>query len=247
MCVTGNCVVYFNHVNAGWCLKRTESFSGTRMVLLARQLSQVGNSLSWSSGHVGWVSLPFCAMSSASEEVGGPKTTYRHHGGNIFKGTDANAYSRVPCKMSLRLFLKLSTRPFGYFMLDLHPASDDRFRIWSHLTKREGRPLLHMFDEDIKRQSIRASCSSKWKSTTRYHQKAQTRSGKTQRRSIAHFLAEAIPALVVGGKDAAMGGLGAAANYGTMKALKSLEKKKYKRTRRPKATWRGVWQDKATF
>ena len=100
-------------------------------------------------------------MSSASEEVGGPKTTYRHHGGNIFKGTDANAYSRVPCKMSLRLFLKLSTRPFGYFMLDLHPASDDRFQIWSHLTKSEGRPLLHMFDEDIKRQSIRASCSSK--------------------------------------------------------------------------------------
>ena len=46
-------------------------------------------------------------------------------------------------------------------MLDLHPASDDRFRIWSHLTKSEGRPLLHMFDEDIKRQSIHASCSSK--------------------------------------------------------------------------------------
>ena len=69
--------------------------------------------------------------------------------------------ARVPCKMSLRLFLKLSTRPFGYFMLDLHPASDDRFRIWSHLTKSEGRPLLHMFDEDIKRQSIHASCSSK--------------------------------------------------------------------------------------
>lgn len=55
-----------------------------------------------------------------------------------------------------------------------------------------------------------------------------------QRRGIAHFLAEAIPALVAGGKT--MGGLGAAANYGTMKALKSLEKKKYKRTRRPKAT-----------
>ena len=69
--------------------------------------------------------------------------------------------ARVPCKMSLRLFLKLSTRPFGYFMLDLHPASDDRFQIWSHLTKSEGRPLLHMFDEDIKRQSIHASCSSK--------------------------------------------------------------------------------------
>ena len=29
----------------------------------------------------------------------------------------------------LRLFLKLTARPFGYLMLDLHPASDHRFRI----------------------------------------------------------------------------------------------------------------------
>ena len=26
-------------------------------------------------------------------------------------------------------------------MLDLHPASDDRFRLWSHLTEGEGKPL----------------------------------------------------------------------------------------------------------
>lgn len=64
-------------------------------------------------------------------------------------------YPEKWCRV-LRLFLKLSIRPFGYFMLDLHPAFDDRFRIWSHLTKREGRPLLHTFDEDIKRQSISA-------------------------------------------------------------------------------------------
>ena len=63
----------------------------------------------------------------------------------------------------LRLFLKLTARPFGPLMLDLHPASDDCFRIWSHLTKREGRPLLHTFDEDIKRQSIRAFRTSKRK------------------------------------------------------------------------------------
>ena len=61
----------------------------------------------------------------------------------------------------LQLFLKLKARPFGYFMLDLHPASDNRFRIWSHLTKREGRSLEHTFDEDIKKQSIRAFRSSK--------------------------------------------------------------------------------------
>ena len=49
-----------------------------------------------------------------------------------------------------------------------------------------------------------------------------------QRGGIAPFLAAAIPALVAGGKAAAMGGLG------TMKALKSLEKNKYKRRRRSK-------------
>ena len=41
----------------------------------------------------------------------------------------------------LKLFLRLTTCLFGYFMLDLHPASDDRFRLWSHLTEREGKPL----------------------------------------------------------------------------------------------------------
>ena len=39
---------------------------------------------------------------------------------------------------------------------------------------------------------------------------------------MAPFLAAAIPALVAGGKAAAMGGLGAAANYGTIKALHAL-------------------------
>ena len=55
-----------------------------------------------------------------------------------------------------------------------------------------------------------------------------------QRGGIVPFLAAAIPALVAGGKAAAMGGLGAAANYGTMKDLKSLEKQQYKRKRKPK-------------
>ena len=44
---------------------------------------------------------------------------------------------------------------------------------------------------------------------------------------IAPFLAAAIPALVAGGKAAATGGLGAAANYGTMKALHAISKKRY--------------------
>ena len=54
----------------------------------------------------------------------------------------------------LKLFLKLTARPFGYFMLDLHPASDDCFRIWSHLTKAEGTTRVHTFDEDINSRSL---------------------------------------------------------------------------------------------
>ena len=54
----------------------------------------------------------------------------------------------------LKLFLKLTSRPFGYFMLDLHPASDDCFRIWSHLTREEGTTRVHTFDEDINNRSL---------------------------------------------------------------------------------------------
>lgn len=55
----------------------------------------------------------------------------------------------------LKLFLRLIARLFGYFMLDLHPASDDRFRLWSYLTKREGRPQVHTIDEDINKRFVR--------------------------------------------------------------------------------------------
>ena len=55
----------------------------------------------------------------------------------------------------LKLFLRLTARLFGYFMLDLHPASDDHFRLWSNLTKREGRPQVHTFDKDINKHSVR--------------------------------------------------------------------------------------------
>ena len=55
-----------------------------------------------------------------------------------------------------------------------------------------------------------------------------------QRGGIAPFLAAAIPALEAGGKAAAVGGLGAAAYYGTLKVLQALEKKKHKRRRRTK-------------
>ena len=51
-------------------------------------------------------------------------------------------------KKVLKLFLKLTARPFGYFMLDLHPALQDQFRLWSHLTKR-GPTQLHTFDKEL--------------------------------------------------------------------------------------------------
>ena len=43
----------------------------------------------------------------------------------------------------LDLFTRVTSRPFGYLMMDLHPALDDRFRFWSHLTRQEGEPQVH--------------------------------------------------------------------------------------------------------
>ena len=54
-----------------------------------------------------------------------------------------------------------------------------------------------------------------------------------QRGGIAPLLAAAIPALEAGGKAAALEGLSALTNYGSRKAIQALEKKKYKRRRRP--------------
>ena len=80
--------------------------------------------------------------------------------------------------------------------------------------------------------------------TEKVGKKAQTWGGTP-------FLAAAIPTLVAGGKAAAMGGLGVAANYGTMKALHALSKQKFKRKRKPqrrtKAQWRDVWHGKGPF
>ena len=38
----------------------------------------------------------------------------------------------------LHLFERVTSRPFGYLMLDVHPAPGNRYRLWSHLTPREG-------------------------------------------------------------------------------------------------------------
>ena len=49
----------------------------------------------------------------------------------------------------LRLFKRLTSRAFGYLMLDVHPASDDRYRLWSHLTPREGKAQVHTLPVDV--------------------------------------------------------------------------------------------------
>ena len=41
------------------------------------------------------------------------------------------------------VYRKVSKRPFGYKVLDLHPASDDRKRVFSHLLTHEGYPRWH--------------------------------------------------------------------------------------------------------
>ncbi|CAH3046211.1 unnamed protein product, partial [Porites evermanni] len=52
----------------------------------------------------------------------------------------------------LRLFKRITSRPFGYLMLDVHPASDDRYRLWSHLTRREGKAQLQRELARVRRQ-----------------------------------------------------------------------------------------------
>ena len=43
----------------------------------------------------------------------------------------------------LEVYNRITSRPFGYLFLDVHPASDDRFRLWSHLTRAEETPQVH--------------------------------------------------------------------------------------------------------
>ena len=72
----------------------------------------------------------------------------------------------------LRLFKRVTTRPFGYLMLDVHQASDDRYRLWSHLTPREGKAQVHTLPVDVpafrKRAATRTrpSTSAKRRRTT---------------------------------------------------------------------------------
>ena len=41
------------------------------------------------------------------------------------------------------VYQKVTERPFGYMVLDLHPGSDDNKRVFSHLLTHEGYPRWH--------------------------------------------------------------------------------------------------------
>ena len=38
----------------------------------------------------------------------------------------------------MNIFRECTQRPFGYLMLDLHPASDDRYRLFTNVLPEEG-------------------------------------------------------------------------------------------------------------
>ena len=46
------------------------------------------------------------------------------------------------------VFDKATRRPFGYIMLDLHPASDDRMRVLADLLHKEGITKEYRIKED---------------------------------------------------------------------------------------------------
>ncbi|CAH3023371.1 unnamed protein product, partial [Porites evermanni] len=64
----------------------------------------------------------------------------------------------------LRLFKRSTSRPFGYLMLDVHPASDDRYRLWSHLTPREGKAQVHTLPVDV--PAVRKRAATRTRTST---------------------------------------------------------------------------------
>ena len=45
-------------------------------------------------------------------------------------------------KKVMEVFEACTQQPFGYLMLDLHPATNDQFRLWTHLRQQEAPPLV---------------------------------------------------------------------------------------------------------
>ena len=111
------------------------------------------------------------------------------------------------------------------FYVGFHPASEDCFRIWSHLTRDEGATQVHTFDEDINSRSLLLASAKTNMKRKRVTQRGTGKPGVgRQLGGIAPLLAAILPTLAAGGKAAAIGGANALANYGAKKALKAAEK-----------------------
>ena len=66
--------------------------------------------------------------------------------GKFAKTISRNAHYMVAFKNprdQVGIFRKCTQRPFGYLMLDLHPASDDRFRLFTNVLPEEGLTELY--------------------------------------------------------------------------------------------------------
>ena len=59
-------------------------------------------------------------------------------------------------------FRRLTERPFGYMILDLHPKSDDDLRILSHLLNEEGFLRCHQFPRHDKMCLLHAYKETPW-------------------------------------------------------------------------------------
>ena len=89
-----------------------------------------------------------------------------------FKNPRDQTCIRIILLQAFPFFKRITSRPFGYLMLDVHPASDDRYRLWSHLTPREGKAQVHTLPVDdtaVRKRAatrMRTSTSAKRRRTT---------------------------------------------------------------------------------
>ena len=72
----------------------------------------------------------------------------------------------------LRLFKRVTSRPIGYLMLDVHPASDDRYRLCSHLTPRKGKAQVRTLPVDV--PSVRKRPATRTRTSTQAKRRRTT-------------------------------------------------------------------------
>lgn len=73
----------------------------------------------------------------------------------------------------LDLFNKVTSRPYGYLFIDVHLASDDRYRLWSHLTGQKGLSQVHTSPTDVP-TSLLQKCTAKRKKKAKKAKRRRT-------------------------------------------------------------------------